>query len=241
MERVIINLLANAVKFSKHNGTIHIKSSQKGNFILFSIQDTGPGIAKKYLKDIFKKFHMGDRSSITGKGHGLGLTITKSFVEMHGGKIFVKSQRHKGSTFVIYLRVEKRLEPVRASIEKKVVILDLAGDLQGTKNRIKCGNMKIQYFKTEKEWARRLSDINCACLIINERYEFRTLNREVVSFLLNKKMKHIPCCIIFPVELSQEERDLYNHLNIHFLNKPITIDRLEHEINAAIKMDRRKK
>ena len=101
MERVLLNLFSNAVKFTKMGGAIVVKTFTKGGKVVFSIQDMGPGIPKKDILNIFQKFNTGESSSISGKGHGLGLAITKTFVEFQNGKIFVRSKRHKGSTFLI--------------------------------------------------------------------------------------------------------------------------------------------
>ena len=156
MERIIINLLGNAIKLTKSNGTVCIQSYKKGNFIVFAIQDTGPGIAKQDLRKIFNMFNIGDSSNISGKGHGLGLAITKSFVEMHGGTIFVKSERHKGSTFIIHLPIEKRLESIPSVIGRKMAVLDLAQDFSELKSMKKYGNCVVDYFRDEKKLVKKV-------------------------------------------------------------------------------------
>ncbi|MEK7232174.1 MAG: ATP-binding protein [Elusimicrobiota bacterium] len=99
MERVITNLLGNAIKYTPAGGSITISGEQTegGKVVRFCVADTGPGIPEAYLTRIFEKFEQvtGQRSG----GTGLGLTITKHFVEAHLGKIWVESELGKGSRF----------------------------------------------------------------------------------------------------------------------------------------------
>lgn len=111
----LINLLSNAAKFTE-NGTIWltVQEVKKRNqaFIRFSVKDTGCGITKEQIKKLFKPFIQAD-SSTTRKygGTGLGLTITKQFVEMLEGLIQVDSKPGEGSTFSITLARTSRLTP----------------------------------------------------------------------------------------------------------------------------------
>ncbi|MFC1586461.1 sensor histidine kinase, partial [Fibrobacterota bacterium] len=240
MERVYINLLGNAIKFTKPNGRIIIKCFRKGNFIVFSIQDTGPGISEKDLQKIFKKFSIGDDSSITGKGHGLGLAITKSFVEMHGGRIYVKSERHKGSTFIVHLRVEKRLEPLEKGSGKKTVILDLARDFPGLKAIRGVKHTTVKYFDSEKEWLKEFAKINCSCFIINDNHNYRYLGRNVLSFFTNRQSKRTPCFVLVPEIHAEEEMHMMENLNFFIVKKPVSISKLLKRIEAALSRDRRR-
>ncbi len=99
LKQILTNLISNANKFTE-NGSIKVKVTKRKNDVLFAVSDTGIGIAKENLNKIFDKFAQID-SSITRKkkGTGLGLTISKHLVELHGGKIDVESTLGKGSTF----------------------------------------------------------------------------------------------------------------------------------------------
>ncbi len=104
LKQIIINLLSNASKFSqnKKNIWLEIKSDSKVHF--FSIKDEGIGIAEKDIPLIFEAFRQVDGSaSRTQEGTGLGLTLCKKFVELLGGKMFVKSKLGHGSTFYFIL------------------------------------------------------------------------------------------------------------------------------------------
>lgn len=105
--QVLTNLLNNAIKFTDKGG-ITVKASQKGRDVLVQVSDTGIGIGRKDVKNLFQKFYQADSS---GKrkygGTGLGLAICKEIVRAHGGKIWVTSQLGKGSTFHFTLPVKK--------------------------------------------------------------------------------------------------------------------------------------
>jgi NtrC-family two-component system sensor histidine kinase KinB len=100
IERVISNLVINALRHTK-NGEITISAEQRDNHVAISVADTGSGIPTEYLPHIFDKF-VQVPDAPTG-GAGLGLTISKSIVEAHGGQISVQSQVGQGSTFTFTL------------------------------------------------------------------------------------------------------------------------------------------
>ena len=95
----LMNLVGNALKFCKR-GRVALWVERQGNDLLYQVSDTGIGIPKEELKKIFTEFQQVD-TAITREfsGTGLGLNITKKFVEMHGGRIWVESELGKGSTF----------------------------------------------------------------------------------------------------------------------------------------------
>jgi signal transduction histidine kinase len=104
----LLNLAANALKFTRQ-GSVEISVTLEGQTLLYRVKDTGIGIPKDQLENVFGEFRQVD-ATITREfgGTGLGLSITKKFVEMHGGRIWVESELGKGSMFYfsIPLRVE---------------------------------------------------------------------------------------------------------------------------------------
>ncbi|MCB2294243.1 PAS domain-containing protein [Clostridium algoriphilum] len=106
IERVILNLLANSIKFTKPGGNITVNMYDKGENIIISIKDTGIGIPNDKLDIIFDRFRQVDRSLTRNQeGSGIGLSIVKSLVELHGGKISVLSEYGKGTEFIIVFPV----------------------------------------------------------------------------------------------------------------------------------------
>ncbi|MCT4618596.1 MAG: hybrid sensor histidine kinase/response regulator [Marinisporobacter sp.] len=104
IERIILNLLSNAIKFTKTGGNIFVKIHDKKEYVVISVKDTGKGIPKDKIDTIFKRFMQIDKSlSRKKEGSGIGLSLVKALVEMHKGKIFVKSEYGKGTEFIIEL------------------------------------------------------------------------------------------------------------------------------------------
>jgi signal transduction histidine kinase len=100
IERVFINLISNAIKFTPAQGTIIIRSYKMDKEIQVDIADTGCGIPEKDREAIFEEFYRVDNAiNETVKGTGLGLTLVKRIIEAHNGKIWVKSKEGSGSTF----------------------------------------------------------------------------------------------------------------------------------------------
>jgi len=104
IERIMLNLLSNAIKFSRNNGSIFVSISHKGEEIAISVRDNGIGIEKDKLEVIFQRFSQVDKSlNRSHEGSGIGLSIVKSLVELHGGGITVESEYEKGSEFIVLL------------------------------------------------------------------------------------------------------------------------------------------
>ncbi len=106
MQQIFYNLVSNAIKFTPENGEIILDAQKEKKKYILSVHDNGIGIDPKYHGKIFAKFVQLD-SAYTKKesSTGLGLTITKELVELHGGKISVKSEVNNGSTFIIELPI----------------------------------------------------------------------------------------------------------------------------------------
>lgn len=108
IKEVINNLITNAIKFTE-KGTISVSLRQEGDFVKISVKDTGCGIPKDKLGNLFVKFYQVDASiSRRYGGTGLGLSITKQIIEAHDGKIGVESDAGQGSTFYFTLPIEKQ-------------------------------------------------------------------------------------------------------------------------------------
>lgn len=102
LNRVLVNILSNAQKYSNNGGEVYVILEQLGDEVQLIIEDTGIGIPEKDLKYIFERFYRSDysRSRVTG-GTGIGLTITKALVEAHGATIGIDSQVGKGTKVTI--------------------------------------------------------------------------------------------------------------------------------------------
>ena len=104
IKQVLVNLLSNAVKFTPEGGKIQVRASLDNSAVQISVSDTGIGIAPEHHDAIFEEFRqVGSDYARKREGTGLGLTLTKKFIEMHGGRIWVESEPGKGSTFTFTL------------------------------------------------------------------------------------------------------------------------------------------
>ena len=105
---IIRNLLNNAIKYTENGGKIDIKAQKKGSFIEVSVIDTGIGLSKEDIKKLFR-IDVKNKSIGTSKekGTGLGLILSKEFVQKNGGRIGVISELGKGSTFYFTLPSSK--------------------------------------------------------------------------------------------------------------------------------------
>ncbi|MBF0119644.1 MAG: response regulator [Desulfobacterales bacterium] len=123
IQQIMYNLIGNAIKFTDA-GQIVVSSQVKGTFLQISVSDTGIGIPINKHENIFNSFEQVD-SSIERKygGTGLGLTITKSLIELHGGKIWVESAIGKGSIFNFTLPITDEKPELKKDISERIKAL----------------------------------------------------------------------------------------------------------------------
>jgi PAS domain S-box-containing protein len=104
MVQAFVNLLGNAIKFSPRGGRIEFAAERTASSVLFRVKDEGRGIPKEKLETIFERFEQVDSSDAREKGGtGLGLTICRSIVQQHGGRVWAESELGRGSTFYVQL------------------------------------------------------------------------------------------------------------------------------------------
>jgi signal transduction histidine kinase len=107
VRQVVLNLLSNAIKFTPEGGRIDVAGVPKDGSVEVSVSDTGVGIAPEDQEAVFEEFRQVGTADKKVEGTGLGLTLCRKFVELHGGKIWVKSELGKGSTFTFTIPVRR--------------------------------------------------------------------------------------------------------------------------------------
>src|SRR5215813_9783410 len=107
IRQVLLNLLSNAIKFTPEGGRIHVEARLVDGFIEVSVSDTGVGIAPEDQEAVFEEFRQVGTADKKVEGTGLGLALSRKFIELHGGKIWVKSEVGKGSTFSFTVPVRR--------------------------------------------------------------------------------------------------------------------------------------
>ena len=105
VRQVVLNLLSNAIKFTPEGGRIEVRAKPVNGSIEVSVSDTGVGIAPEDQEAIFEEFKQVGTADKKVEGTGLGLALSRKFIELHGGKIWVTSQVGKGSTFTFTIPV----------------------------------------------------------------------------------------------------------------------------------------
>ena len=129
--QIISNLLSNAIKFTPANGQIYLQIASVGDpkepMLEIKVKDTGIGIPPDQLDKLFERFYQVDASSTrAGEGTGIGLTLTKELIELHGGRIKVSSKLDHGSTFKLLLPISN--SAVLKSVEEQQRVLE-AGEV----------------------------------------------------------------------------------------------------------------
>ncbi len=107
IKQVLLNLLSNAVKFTPERGRIEVRTTLGDGTVEISVTDTGSGIAPEDQAAVFEEFRQVGTADKKAEGTGLGLALSKRFIELHGGRIWVQSQIGHGSTFTFTLPVRR--------------------------------------------------------------------------------------------------------------------------------------
>jgi signal transduction histidine kinase len=106
LERMVANLISNAIRYTPENGSVKVKLSVEDSSIVLTVADSGIGIPESDLPRIFNEFYRaGNARRMTTSGTGLGLAITRFIVEKHGGDIQVNSVEGEGTIFTVKLPV----------------------------------------------------------------------------------------------------------------------------------------
>ncbi|MEI8243865.1 MAG: HAMP domain-containing sensor histidine kinase [bacterium] len=107
LKRVLLNLLANAVRYTAEGTAVDVSTAASGDGICFSVHDCGPGLSRHAQERVFERFYRGsDTITERTRGSGLGLAIARSIVEKHGGRIWVESEPGRGATFRFWIPLQ---------------------------------------------------------------------------------------------------------------------------------------
>ncbi len=103
VKQVLLNPLSNALKFTPEGGRVEVAAAVNGKIVEISVADTGVGIAPEDQDAVFEEFRQVGTAAKKVEGTGLGLALSRKFVELHGGRMWVQSQVGQGSTFTFSL------------------------------------------------------------------------------------------------------------------------------------------
>ena len=107
IKQVLLNLLSNALKFTPEGGRVEVRASMAEGVAEVSVSDTGVGISPEDQEAIFEEFRQVGAADKKVEGTGLGLALSRKFIELHGGRIWVESQEGVGSTFTFTVPVRR--------------------------------------------------------------------------------------------------------------------------------------
>lgn len=162
IERVFFNLVSNAFKYTPDNGKIHLVCTCDETRLTISVEDTGQGIAVEDLGNIFDRFYQVDK--IHPNGSGIGLSLAKAFVELHGGTIDVESVLGKGSKFTVRLPIRHVSDTADTNISRAITVDDVSVEL---------GEVELDSCDD--------SDDKALVLIIDDNADIRKMIRELLS------------------------------------------------------------
>ncbi len=112
IKQVVLNLLSNAIKFTPEGGQIEVSAAPRHGAVEVSVHDNGVGIAPEDQEAVFEEFRQVGTADKKVEGTGLGLALSRKFIELHGGRIWVQSQIGHGSTFTFTIPVRRGDEPI---------------------------------------------------------------------------------------------------------------------------------
>jgi signal transduction histidine kinase len=107
VRQVVLNLLSNAIKFTAEGGRIEVGAVPRDGSVEVSVSDTGVGIAPEDQEAVFEEFRQVGTADKKVEGTGLGLTLCRKFIELHGGKIWVRSELGAGATFTFTIPLRR--------------------------------------------------------------------------------------------------------------------------------------
>ncbi len=239
IRQVLINLVSNAAKFTEE-GHIAIRATADEEFVTISVSDTGIGIDPEAQKRLFIPFQQVDASTTRrAEGTGLGLAISRSFIEMHGGEIWVESEPGKGSTFFFTLPVYaslRRKEEQKGEIDPDIPAVLVVDDDEGviTLLRRYLENegyqvIGVQQSHTAVETARQLAPYLSAITldVVMPNMDGWQILRELKQ---DKETKDIPVILCSIVEGLEHGLDLGAAA---CLQKPVTRDEIVEAIRSA--------
>ena len=196
MEGILLNLLSNSIKFTPEGGHIHVSASREGSFVHLEVRDDGCGIEADRIPHLFERFADGATASHQGwKGSGLGLSLVKTFVELHNGRIEIESEPGRGTKVRIRFPLgratirpevmERRRAESEVTLERRDSTRN-ANDLSGLINPIEL-SLAAGESRTESglSLATPLRDDRPTLLVIDDNKDLLSLLTEVLGTSFN--------------------------------------------------------
>jgi PAS domain S-box-containing protein len=243
IRQVLYNLLSNGIKFTPAGGKVHLRAAIEDGAVHIVVEDTGIGIREEDIPRLFREFEQLDNNSREDlKGTGLGLALTRRFVEMHGGSIAVSSVYGKGSTFAIQLPMLRRSHSVAPKAEgqegaREALVLVVEDDIQAAEliaGHLRAAGLSVAFARNGDEAVSLAMELRPCAITLD------ILMPGVNGWTVLPRLKRSPVTAEIPVVIVSvvEERSRGLILGAcDYLVKPITRDALLNALaNAGISL-----
>ena len=245
-KQILINVLANAVKFTAYGQVSLRAEALASNQLKFSIRDTGPGIAPQDLEILFEPFSQAEEGKLHGKSTGLGLSISAEFIKLMGGTIEVESEIGKGSLFTIVLPYEKaknltnhdHVTDVKPSLRltvppvpKKILVVD---DDPPTRNLFvellnRSGGFEVKTAVNGQEAIALSHEWHPDAILMD--VQMPIMNGLEAAEIIKQEVKPLPTIIMLTTDTQAKTKKVAIAAGCDsFLNKPCSIDDLLQEL-----------
>lgn len=241
LEKILYNLLSNAFKFTPDKGSIRVSVSLGEDVVNLAVSDTGEGILESDLEHIFDRFYQGKAKSHENiSSTGIGLGLSKEFIELHGGQITVESTSGKGSTFSFTIPLEpdhpEEMDIEEDSKKARIVVVDDNPDMLSF---IRINLSDVYDILTASDGASALEIIteNCPDLLVTDVMMPDMDGLEVCRRIKqNILTSHIPVILLTARDGEEEKEEGYRSGADGFLSKPFTIKLLKARIDSLIEL-----
>ncbi|MFQ5571238.1 MAG: response regulator [Rhodothermales bacterium] len=241
--QVMTNLLSNAAKFSPTGSTIRITVAENTDGVRVSVIDQGPGIPEEYHKRLFQKFVQVDASMSRHKeGSGLGLSICKSIIEMHGGRIGFDTKLGEGSAFYFELRAldgEEDTSTEEGTVSEDTPRLLICEDEEDIaclmQTLLQQGNFCADIASSAAEARRHLAENNYVAIILDLLLPDDDGVALLQEWRTDPTTRDVPIVVVSARAEQAREHFMGGALGlVDWLNKPLDIDRLRAAVNRVI-------
>lgn len=254
IERVLFNLLSNAFKFTPKGGKVnfHVSRDSEGQGLLIRIADNGPGIKEAEKEKIFTRFYQINDDSTVNKGSGIGLSIAREFVKLHGGTICVEGNTERGASFIIRLpciEIQHQVElpeeedfhsppQLPAEVQRPAILIveDDEDFRYYLKQNLQTSYRVIEASNGKEGWQKALSShpLLVVCDITMPYINGTDLCKKIKS---DKRTSHIPVLLI--TALSGEEEQLFGLETgaSDYLTKPFSFNILNVKIRNLLTLN----
>jgi DNA-binding response OmpR family regulator len=247
LDKIIFNLLSNAAKYTNPNGRValDVTTNKRYDHIIIRVSDNGNGIPKDKMKNLFTRFYDGDYRRSQTTGTGLGLSLTRDLVYLHGGNIHCDSIEGQGTTFIVDLPINKEAFTPTQIDEKNRIMADIQHPshpvLPDTLSPVESANIPVEPLAAEGSHRILIVEDNIELLLLmrqllQSKYRIMTATNgvEALDVIRNNKIDLIVSDVMMPemdgYELTKQikEDDALSHLPIILLTaKTQESDRLE--------------